>query len=199
MCSLWVTITSLTPSSWLYNNNLQCAEVSTSNFSHPGEKKLDIRTCLMYSGVKNVVPPYLHLRASWPPRAEGPLKNKCIHARAEFMITQPNSMYVECVRVVFHSPAALHKPPLVMLADLSLISRGTETILRGPEEKSQLQACWINAACWIKAILETLNIHCPWWGPLLWCRTQTSLIKLSISSQPTEKLKYSLVVNQDLD
>lgn len=52
VCGLWVTITSLTPSSWLYNNNLQCAEVATSNLSHQGVKKLDFRTCLMYSKVK---------------------------------------------------------------------------------------------------------------------------------------------------
>lgn len=52
VCGLWVTITSLTPSSWLYNNNLQCAEVATSNLSHQGEKKLDFRTRLMYSKVK---------------------------------------------------------------------------------------------------------------------------------------------------
>lgn len=52
VCGLWGTITSLTPSSRLYNNNLQCAEALTSNFLHQREKKLDIRTCLMYSRVK---------------------------------------------------------------------------------------------------------------------------------------------------
>lgn len=58
-------------------------------------------------------------------------------------------MYGECVRVVFHSPAALHKPPLVMLADLSLISRGTETTLIGPEEKKSAARLLNKCIMWI--------------------------------------------------
>lgn len=93
-CGFWVTNASLPPSLWLYNNNLQCAEIPASNTPHQGKKKLDTRTCLMYSGVTKCgssLPSSQSVQA--PPRAQGPLKNKSIHARAK-LIDHPAKQHV---------------------------------------------------------------------------------------------------------